>query len=399
MISTESWAFSFLPPFKTDVVNSFQKSLTTVKTKVDKAYKTVMDSTVIQTIIQYGEGAKEAYSFVQTVKSGSLQSILSSGELQVSKLASDFKKIDVEKSQAKDKAAQEAATLTEKTSEKTKKISENINKLREEILANPSSAATNNAQIAELTKQKDELILETNNNITNINDKLQTQLAGFDDLKANISSKLKSISEDFNPLAKDYDSTKDLQNTVKLLSPDANTKVTSNIVLAYHEIYNSLYWQDLNVVMQRVSAIRAELIADNESANSISEAAAGGLEGATSANAAAALELKKANMLALINYTELVLQKLKLDISYDLSTGGFQKINTTTAVDSFNFDNYRFDPQKEEYDVDENDLTPVASGEDIAGSITQASEPVVSAAKDDLSASEVPATTSEGENK
>ena len=77
-------AFFLLPPFKTDVVNSLQKSFTTIKTKVDKAYKMVMESTVMQTIIQYGEGAFEAYDFVKSVNFGSIQSILGADYKQIS---------------------------------------------------------------------------------------------------------------------------------------------------------------------------------------------------------------------------------------------------------------------------------------------------------------------------
>jgi len=130
-----------------------------------------------------------------------------------------------------------------------------------------------------------------------------------------------------------------------------------------------------------------QLVANNENAQTVNQAASSTLEGSTSANAAASLELKKANMLALLDYAELVLQRLKLDISYDLSVGGFQKINATTAVDNFNFDNYKFNPEDPEYDVDDVTLSPATQGTPLDSSITAASEPAVAAGLADISAS------------
>ncbi len=380
-------AFFLLPPFKTDVVNSLQKSFTTIKTKVDKAYKMVMESTVMQTIIQYGEGAFEAYDFVKSVNFGSIQSILGADYKQISVLSSKIKKIDAQKSAAKDKAAQEAAAIAQEAAEKEKGISKNITKLSQDSLLNPDHAVANTAKISALIQQKEEIIAEAQNNTNSINDTLNSALQGFNDMKDSIRAELTSILSSFNPLPKNYNSLQDLRETVQILSPDEKTKVTSNIIFAYKEVYNSLYWQDINTAMQRATAIRAELVADNEKAQSINQAASGSLEGAISANAAGALELRKANMLALINYTELVLQKLKLDISYDLSISGFQKINSTTAVNNFNFDNYKFNPKDPVYDVDSVTLSPAAAGEALDSSIAAASEPAVAAGLADISAS------------
>lgn len=387
LLPFKSEAFFMLPPFKTDVVNSLQKSFTTIKTKVDKAYKMVMESTIMQTIIQYGEGAFEAYDFVKSINFDSIQSILGADYKQISVLSSKIKKIDAQKTEAKDKAAQEAAAIAAEAAQKEKGINKNINKLSQDSLIHPDHAVANTAKISELLKQKDEIIADAQNNTNSINDTLNSALQGFNDMKDSIRAELTSILSSFNPLPKNYNSLQDLKDTVKTLSPDETTKVTSNIVLAYKEVYRSLYWQDFNTAMQRATAIRAELVADNEKAQAVNQGASSTLEGAISANAAASLELRKANMLALINYAELVLQKLKLDISYDLSIGGFQKINATTAVNNFNFDNYKFNPQDPSYDVDSVTLSPAVAGEALDSSITAASEPAVAAGLADISAS------------
>jgi len=376
-----------LPPFKVDLVNSLQKGYTTIKTKVDKAYKMVMESNIMQTIIQIGEGAREAYDFVKSVNFDSIQNILGADYRQISVLSSKIKKIDIQKTEAKDKAAQEAGAIAKEAAEKEKSINDNINKLSQDSLLNPDHAVANTAKISELIAKKDEIIANAQNETTGINDALNKALQGFNDMKDAARAELKAILSEFNPLPKNYNSVEDLKDTVKMLSPAQDTRVTSNIVYAYKERYNALYWEDLNTAMQRATAIRAQLVANNENAQTVNQAASSTLEGSTSANAAASLELKKANMLALLDYAELVLQRLKLDISYDLSVGGFQKINATTAVDNFNFDNYKFNPEDPEYDVDDVTLSPATQGTPLDSSITAASEPAVAAGLADISAS------------
>ena len=212
-----------LPPFKTDVVNSLQKSFTTIKTKVEKAYKTVMESTFVQTAIQYGEGAKEAYDFVKTTNINSIQNLISQYP-QFSDIASKFFKIDIQLSDAKGKATQEISSIIEKNNAKIKFLNIDINKLQEEILQDPSRATINREKIAELLNQKNNLIFDTNNNITSINDAFALVKNEFNRQKDILKSEITSQISQFTSIAKNYDSVDDLKDTLKSLTLGGHEK-------------------------------------------------------------------------------------------------------------------------------------------------------------------------------
>lgn len=391
-----------LPPFKTDVVNSLQKSFTTIKTKVEKAYKTVMESTFVQTAIQYGEGAKEAYDFVKTTNINSIQNLISQYP-QFSDIASKFFKIDIQLSDAKGKATQEISSIIEKNNAKIKFLNIDINKLQEEILQDPSRATINREKIAELLNQKNNLIFDTNNNITSINDAFALVKNEFNRQKDILKSEITSQISQFTSIAKNYDSVDDLKDTLKSLTLGGHEKNDVQSFWANRERYDAMYWQDFNVIMQRTTAIRAELMADNESAEKLSHSAVSDIEGKVPADAIAGIELAKSNMLALINYTELLLQKLKLDVSYDLTQHGFR--NTGTATGEINLDNYKYTPTEDNYSVEKVKLEPAQPGESIEGSLTEASKGVFEAAITDNQSSgqntggEKTPTTTEGKGE
>lgn len=332
-----------LPPFKKDSINSIQKWYTTVKTRVVKTKKKIEESTFIQTSIQYGKGAKELWDYRNSTN-------LKDMDLKkVGSLASNFKKIDKQKTETKDKAAQDAASAEREGNEKKAEIDKNINELSQDSLNDPSKAGENMKKIAEFQKQKEEITEETYEKIKGINESRDNVLSGLTATQEQLMAELKPLTS-FVSLARNYDSTQDLKDTLTLISPKAGTVVSTHVRFAYREIYYALYWTDFNEALKRNTIIRTSLLKDNEEAAYTREKNAE-VEGATAAQAIASVELKKSNMLALINYTELVLQRLKLNISHDLAFSGFNQINPETSISNFNFDNYRFNPEEDQYDV------------------------------------------------
>lgn len=361
-----------LPPFKTDFTNTIQKWYTTVKTKVVKTKKKIEESTFIQTTIQYGKGAKEVWDY-----KNSLSSYKDIDLKKVGSLASQFKKVDKKKTETKDKAAQDAANAEREGNEKKTEIDKNINELSQDSLDNPENANKNMKKIAKLQKQKAEITEETHKTIEGINESRDNILSGLSATQDQLMAELAPITNIIS-LAKNYDSTKDLQDTLTLISPKKDTVISTHVRFAYREIYYALYWVDFNEALKRNTIIRAGLLKDNEEATDAKEKNAE-VEGATAAQALAEVELKKSNMLALINYTELVLQRLKLNISHDLAFSGFNQINEDTSISNFNFDNYRFNPEKDQYDVSSTAAVEHKAGEAVTGGLAEPSSAAVSA--------------------
>lgn len=361
-----------LPPFKTDFTNTIQKWYTTVKTRVVKTKKKIEESTFIQTAIQYGKGAKEVWDY-----KNSLSSYKDIDLKKVGSLASQFKKIDKKKTETKDKAAQDAANVEREGNEKKAEIDKNINELSQDSLDNPDKANKNMKKIAKLQKQKAEITEETHKTIEGINESRDNILSGLSATQDQLMAEIKPFTNIIS-FAKNYDSTEDLKDTRTIISPEKDTVISTHVRFAYREIYYALYWVDFNEALTRNTIIRAGLLKDNEKATDAKEKNTE-VEGATAAQALAAVELKKSNMLALIDYTELVLQRLKLNISHDLAFSGFNQINEDTAISKFNFDNYRFNPEEDQYDVSSTAAVKHNTGEAVTGGLAEPSSAVVSA--------------------
>lgn len=361
-----------LPPFKTDFTNTLQKWYTTVKTKVIKTKKKIEESTFIQTTIQYGKGAKEVWDYKNT-----LTSYKDIDPKKIGSLASQFKKIDKKKTEAKDKAAQDAANATREGNEKIADVNKNINELSQDSLENPSKAKENMKKISELQKQKEQITEETYEAVKGINESRDNILSGLTSAQEQLMAEIKPLTQ-FVALAKNYNSTEDLKNTVAMLSPKAGTELSANVVFAYREIYYEQYWRAFNEALNRSTIIRSSLLDNNKEVSDAREKNSE-MEGAVAAKSIAAVDLKKSNMLALIDYTELVLQRLKLSIHHDLAFSGFNQINEQTSISNFNFDNYKLNPKKDQYNVSTTPATQYREGEAIPEDISGPSQEAVAA--------------------
>ena len=105
------------------------------------------------------------------------------------------------------------------------------------------------------------------------------------------------------------------------------------------------------------------------------------MEGSTAAKSVAAIDIKKSNMMALLNYTDLILQDLKLQISHDLAFSPFSKINADTSISNFNFDNYKFNPETDKYEVETTPATQFGEDNAIEEGIEAPSEAAVEASE------------------
>ena len=363
-----------LPPFKTDFVNSIKKTFTSVKSWAINTYKKVEQSTFIQTTIQYGKGAKEALDYAK-----SISDYKNLDADKIASLATKFKKIDKKKAETKDKAAQDAANVSSESNKKIAEIDKNIEELNKDTLAHPENAKNNTKKIAELQKKRAEITSKTYQKIHKIVEDSNSLLSTFDDSKAKLMEEFKPIKS-LVALAKNYDSTENLKDTLSLLSPKKETKVTNNIVYAYREVYYSLYWADLNEVIKRNTIIRSGLLKDNETTTDKKEKSAE-MEGSTAAKSVAAIDIKKSNMMALLNYTDLILQDLKLQISHDLAFSPFSKINADTSISNFNFDNYKLNPETDKYEVETTPATQFGEDKAIEEGIEAPSEAAVEASE------------------
>ncbi len=385
-VSFDARAF-LLPPFKIDFSTIANKVLSTTNTKADNANGIQEQSTALQTIIQYGEGAKELWDY---------KSLLDKLAIKQTASAKDLKEIEKKQTEAKDKEAQDVANATREANEKIAEIDKNINKLEQDSLENPENAAENTKKAEKLRKEKKDVKKGLKKKTKEIGKAAKEIAKSFKDSKAAIMKELKSLKE-FIKTGKDYDSTEDLKGTVETLSPKEGTELSANIIHAYRELYNVMYWNDFNVVVLRGNDIRASLQHDNEETEEMKEKSIE-MEGASASRAASTVDMKRKNMQALLNYTEMVLQQIKLSIAYDLANNKFNQINANTAIGTFNFDNYRFNPDGENIDVEEAENSEYGKHIDIAKDIATPSADAVADSMNNIEQS-AEQTNNEGENK
>ena len=98
-----------LPPFKIDFSTIANKVLSTTNTVSDKANGVQEQSTAIQTIIQYGEGAKELWD---------LKGLMDKLSIKQTASAKDLRDIEKQQSEAKDKKLRMSQMLRERLMKK-----------------------------------------------------------------------------------------------------------------------------------------------------------------------------------------------------------------------------------------------------------------------------------------
>lgn len=325
-----------LPPFKLDAGNTVQEVFTYCKTTANNVSKTVQESSIVQTTITYGKGAKEAFDFAKKMMNEFKDFNLN----KMGSMLDDMTKLEAEKSKTAEAAAKEIGAKKGEVDKKLAAIDENQIELRKKIMEDPKNAKKYQKSIEKNDKQKAKLIKDLDKEIKSINRSTEKKMGKLSDAIKNLQIDVNGLISDIVSVPANYDSTEDLKKTVETISPADETEVTTFVSDAYRRTYMLMHYGDLNKVMVRSSEVREGIEKDNEKAKKNNESVAS-VEGST-ASITTLTKMKVDNIQALLNYTELLLQRMKIIASYDLANHSFKKVNNVQAVGDFNFDNYRF---------------------------------------------------------
>lgn len=333
----EANAFFPLPPFKIDAGKSIKKTLTTVQTRVGEVSKKIQESTLVQQAITYGKGAKEALEYSKKV----MGAVKDKDFGKMGQLLGEMNAVQKQKKEAREKAALDIDAKNKATEKKISELRENNDVLRREIIDKPSKKRQNERKIRKNEKQIEKLTSDARATADKINADLLSQISSFDLNLNDLRGKVTDLIGSFQTIGADYDATAELRETAESLMPADDVELSARVLDAYRKTYLANYYTVLSKVIARTSLLKSQMEDDNEKAKKNNEALVV-VEGQTPAITALA-KMKTQNAQALINYTELLLLRLELDMAYDLAHSKFVRISPSKTVEDFNFDNYRLD--------------------------------------------------------
>lgn len=371
LYSASSLAF-LLPPFKTDAMVTAQEVYSYIKTSSQTASKAIQDNTYIQTTISYGKGNKEALDYKKIMKQYKSFDLGGMGQM-----VDNITKADAEKG----KIAEEAATdITNKTNEANAKIAaidENQVVLRQRLIDEPENAKKIRKEINKNEKEKAKIIKNLNKDTKSINKKASNSMGKLDKQIGDLKGKMNKMVSSIKVIPSNYDSSEDLNNTAKSIMPAEGTDVNIPIKMAYKKAYRLLHFGDWKNGVYRSAVLKSGIKNDDEEAQKTFE----GLSTVESANAAITMDatLKAQNIKGLLDFIEILLRRLQVNISHSLATMDFKQINVAQATADFNFDNYRYNlPEESDYKMKDM-KTEEQPRVEIPPSISEASEGLVSA--------------------
>lgn len=365
--SLSAEAFFPLPPFKVDFSTIANKTSSGTNTTSQTAGKGIQQASIVQTAIAYGQGAKEYYEFYKKMK----EKFSGVNLNNLGEVLDQMSEIEAEQSKAKEEAATEVAAKTKETNAKIVALDENSRELTQKIVEDPANAEKYQKQIQENEKEKDELSKKLVKETRQINKKTEQNIGKLNDQIKDLKGKADELISTITSIGSDYDSTEDLNNTAEALLPGKDTEVDTHVAATYASIYRVNYFTALTNASGRAGLLKSTVYEDNQEAleNQVSSAELESLGGAVGT----LVKMKADNIKALLNYTELLLQKMQLDIAKDLALENFETVDPAQATGDFNFDNYRFTPptdeefemadpdKKEELDQLEKEITPGSS--------------------------------------
>ena len=357
-----------LPPFKLDASVIGNEVVTYVNTTAQNASKAVQESTIIQTTISYGQGAKEAYEYATKM----LNQFKGMNLNNLGETLDKMSAMEAEQSKTKEEAAAEIATLTKETNAKIVELDANIRELNKKIIEDPDNTKKYQRQIRQNEKEKDKLSKDLIKQTRQINKKTDKSIGKLNSQIKDLKGQAQDLVSSIFSIGSNYDSTEDLNQTVESLLPGADVELNTEVIATYAAIYRAAYFQTMNRAMGRAMLLKMNLAEDNEKA--ADEYFSGAeMEGAT-ASVGMVVKSKAENIKALLNFTEILLQRVQLEIAHDLATGNFAAVDPVQAAGAFNLDNYRFTPpeeseaevedaeEQEELDELEEDITPTSGG-------------------------------------
>ncbi len=364
LLSFSAEAFLPLPPFKLDVSTIANKISSNVNTVSQTASKGIQQSSILQTAISYGQGAKEYYEFYTKLKSEYAGTSLNN----LGEILGKISEIEAEQSKTREESASEVVAKTKETNAKIVALDENTRELTQKIIEDPENAEQYQEKIRENEEEKNELSKKLVEETREISKNAEQSISNLSDQISDLKGEADELISSITSIGSDYDSTEDLNNTVETLLPAKDTEVDTHVAATYAAIYRSNYFTTLANTSGRAGLLKSTVYEDNQQAleNQVSSAELESLGGAVGT----LVKMKADNIKALLNYTELLLQKLQLDIAKDLALEKFEAADPVQAAGDFSFDNYRYTPptdeeleasdsaQEEELDQLEEKITP-----------------------------------------
>ena len=342
-----------LPPFKLDISVIGSEITSYVNTASSTASKYIQQSSIVQTAISYGQGAKEAYEFSQNM----LNQLKNTDLTNLGDTLNQMSEVENQQIQSKVEAAMETATLSEETNAKIQEIDENISELRKKIIENPENFEEYQQKIDEYEEEKTKLSQDLIDQTNEINAEVTDQINKLSSQVSDLKGKAQGLVSSIIGISADYDSTEDLNKAAETLLPGEDVELNQKVVEAYVSQYKTSYYQTLVKAVGRSTLLKSTLSEDNEKASDekVSSAELESLSGAVGT----VVKTKAQNIKAFLNFTELLLQKIQLDIAKDLATENFGSSNAQQAAGAFNLDNYRYippeDTKEETSDVEESE--------------------------------------------
>ncbi len=381
LFSFKANAFIILPPFKLDITVVINEVTTYITSITQNVGKVVQKGSLSQNIISTGKGAVEGADFMN-VMGGSEESF---EENELAAKTDEIREAEVKKTQKAKESADEIEKLTQEANAKIAEIDENQIVLRQQIKDDPQNARKYQRQISKNEKEKTKITKDLVKDIEKIEDDTKEQMDG---LNAQISGAKNSISNFVTSITSfdsNYDSTEDLQTTVETMFPPDDAVITTKMGEVYKAQYASYHFADLEKALHRITVIKSGIEESNEKAKEKVEAS-DSMEGQVS-SFALATQIKADNMQALINFTELLLQRFQVMISKDLANSVFAKTNNAQATADFNLDNYIFE-MPDQTDVESERLEiEMGKSVEIESDLNKASEGIFSNANSTTSPS------------
>lgn len=328
----------FLPPFKIDASTIGKEVMSSANTVSQTAGKGVQQASIIQTTITYGQGAKEAYEF-------STKILNEYGALDLNSLGNvigDIEKKEAEQTKLKADAATEIASLTQETNAKIVELDNNTRELLKKIVEDPENTEKYQKQIQKNEKKKKELSADLIKKTRKINKDTDKKTSSISDQISELQGKASDMISSITTIPASYDSSEDLKTTTETLIPGKDTVVDTHVSATYVTIYKVAYFNTMSKSIGRVMLLKSRIPDDNKKAteNKISSANLESLGGAVGT----AVKMKTDNIQALLNFTEILLQKMQLDVARDLAMENFSTADPEQAAGDFNLDNYKFTP-------------------------------------------------------
>ena len=361
-----------LPPFKIDAGTIGNEVISYANTLSQTAGKGVQQASIVQTGITYGQGAKEAFDFANKM----MNDFKGLNFNKFGNIMGDISKKEAEQTKVKAKAAEEIAAKTKKTNAKIAELDENTRELNKKILEDPENAEKYQKKIRKNEEKKKKLsedLIKDTRKITTDTDKKVGKLS---DQIGELQGKASEVLSSITTIPSNYDSSADLQLTTETLMPGQDAEVDLHVTAAYAAIYRAAYYNTLTKGMGRVMLIKSRIAQDNEKAekNKVSTAEFESASGAVGT----VVSMKTDNIQALLNYTEILLQKMQLDIARDIAMGNFGLANPAQAAGDFNLDNYKFTPPSEEELEAAEPKEPEKLGKELDKEITPSSGAIIS---------------------